>query len=68
MIDIEVIEYRMVTSRGETISILEDRVNIIKDDGITIKLSDDDPRKESNILLGIKGAGASFGVITGIDG
>ena len=63
----QVIEYRMVTSLGEIISITEDNVYVIDDNGAAIKLSDDDPRNESHIFFGLRGAGASFGIVTGKD-
>ena len=54
----QVIQYQLVTARGETITVDEEAVTFPE------KLSDDDPRKGTDLLFGLRGAGASFGVVT----
>ena len=65
MEDFEVLEYRMVTASGEIMSVSKDDIYVIDDEGNAMKLSDDDPKKKSDIFFGLKGAGGSFGIITG---
>jgi len=53
----QVIEYRMVTASGEIITASDDDgVKIVSDDGNTTFLPEDDPRKGTNIMFGLRGA------------
>ena len=61
----QVIEYRMVTAAGEIITVTEEDVRIVSDQGTNIPLSDEDPRRDTDLLFGLRGAGASFGLVTG---
>ena len=54
----QVISYEMVTARGEIVTIEEESVTFPEE------LEEDDPRKDTDILFGLRGAGASFGVVT----
>ena len=61
----QVIEYRMVTARGDIITVSENGVQRLSDDRNMTSLQDDDPRKGTDIMFGLRGAGASFGIVTG---
>ena len=54
----QVISYEMVTARGDIVHIEEEAVTF------TEEVEEDDPRKDTDILFGLRGAGASFGVVT----
>ena len=54
----QVISYEMVTARGEIVHIEEEAVTFPEE------VEEDDPRRETDILFGLRGAGASFGVVT----
>ena len=51
----QVLEYTLVTAEGEIVIVTE---------GGVVGLPEGDPRAEADILMGLRGAGASFGVIT----
>ena len=51
----QVLEYTLVTAEGELVTVTEE--------GVT-GLVEGDPRLEVDILMGLRGAGGSFGVIT----
>ena len=51
----QVLEYTLVTAEGELVTVTEE--------GVT-GLAEGDPRLEVDILMGLRGAGGSFGVIT----
>ena len=54
----------MVTAAGEIATITEDDVHFLKEDGRKVKISDTDPRVKSDVWFGLRGAGASFGIVT----
>ena len=60
----QVIEYEMVTAQGEVVRVNEDNVEMLQKDGSWSGLDTDDPRYDTDILFGLRGAGASFGVVT----
>ena len=51
----QVLEYTLVTAEGELVTVTEE--------GVT-GLAEGDPRLGVDILMGLRGAGGSFGVIT----
>ena len=51
----QVLEYTLVTAEGELVTVTEE--------GVT-GLAEGDPRLKMDILIGLRGAGGSFGVIT----
>ena len=51
----QVLEYTLVTAEGELVTVTEE--------GVT-GMAEGDPRAEVDILMGLRGAGGSFGVIT----
>ena len=54
----QVIQYQLVTARGEIITL--DQEALTFPEGV----AEDDPRKGTDLLFGLRGAGASFGVVT----
>jgi len=60
----QVIEYKMVTAAAEIATISADEVYFHNKDGSKVSISDSDPRKESDLWFGLRGAGGSFGIVT----
>ena len=60
----QVIEYEMVTAQGEVVRVTEETVKVMQEDGSWSDIDPDDPRSDTDILFGLRGAGASFGVVT----
>ena len=53
----QVLSYRLVTAGGDTVQVGEEGVTFIEGRG-------DEDRSRSDIFFGLRGAGASFGVVT----
>ena len=61
---LQVIEYKMVTAAAEIATVSADEVYFHNKDGFKLSISDSDPRKESDLWFGLRGAGGSFGIVT----
>ena len=54
----------MVTAAAEIATISADEVYFHNKDGSKVSISESDPRKESDLWFGLRGAGGSFGIVT----
>ena len=60
----QVLRYRIVTAAGERLIVEKDKVKVISQSNEVHNISSEDPRSKHDLWFGLRGAGASFAIVT----